>query len=1263
MKLDCSIRNPLVRDGVSQAQRFLSALSPQSVLVDERSTSDLLYFAYQYARQLQYYDTQDLPNGDWQAFFENDVSTTVAIISKKDLQEYLDIRVALQNQFTSHEPKDKEWMRAFALLFDLIYTMAHEVNGWYVNSVKGLKLHTELHRIITSQLRDSFYHTLIYSYYAKKHKFITDDVSYNPVVNLEDLRSVVDVEKHPFESIWFSGLTESSNRWSDYIHEIENCVNNVTNEQCNLEDDKDTLLRKVSDVYDLFYNSLRQIINQTPHFFEETIQNWPSHEPHMALFLAFLQLYKVAQKQLNGITKKHLDFYYKDILRLKLKPAVPDRVHVLFELAKQFDTHKIEAGTKLKAGHDQNGKEILYQLDREIVVNKTKVSQLKTVFLERKKSNQNNNGTAKEVQRIFAAPQANSKNGQGEEFTEDEPKWNTLGENQRTSSGNQYRNVANWSMGYATIGFAISSPILLLGEKTRVIDIQLHLDEAQTIQTNDVKSALKAQLTGEEGWIDVTPNEVTQNNDYLNINLELDAGKSPIIPLDPEIHEENFDTAHPVLKIVFVNDIETEYGYQILKNTLISKIVIQVQVDEVENIIIQNDSGVLSVNKPYFPFGNLPTVGSKFYVGSKEIFQKQIKSLTLHFHWKNVPSSDLGAYYENLKPDDESNENGNFYSNDSFLCKSNVLVNREWDELNGNIQILIDGKWEETPGQSNEIPLFNREDAKSTNVVRFQSAENNQEANETIIPGAEIEQDSMEYNVDSRNGFLRLELSQPSIAFGHDRYRKVYTTRIIQFAHNPNSANGNSDTDPAGQIPNEPYTPEIESLTLDYAAESVLDFSQSSNAIASKFYHLYPFGYKELQGDESGAIPLVPQFQIERSGQMFDNEGELYIGLAGLQPRQNLSLLFQMAEGSADPDLPKQPVDWSYLKENEWQSFDAKEIVYDSTDGLTTSGIIQFDVPKDATANNTVLPSGYHWLRASVTENAGAICDTIDIAAQAAQATFIDQNNDLSQLDRTVPAGTISKLHVKQAAIKSVNQKYASLGGKPQEGSASFYQRVSERLRHKNRGITIWDYERIVLEQFSTVYKAKCINHSTYLYKDDGIQINRSEFAPGFVTLIVIPDLNNKNAVNPLEPRVSIKILNEIKLFLTQLISPFASETLQVINPLYEQAKVEFGVKFHQGYDRGYYEGQLNQDIQKYLSPWAFSEGQDISFGGKIHRSSILNFVEERPYVDYVVEFQMHHFIQNSVHKMNVEEIIPTTARSIVVSSENHTIKEAKSCS
>jgi len=189
-----------------------------------------------------------------------------------------------------------------------------------------------------------------------------------------------------------------------------------------------------------------------------------------------------------------------------------------------------------------------------------------------------------------------------------------------------------------------------------------------------------------------------------------------------------------------------------------------------------------------------------------------------------------------------------------------------------------------------------------------------------------------------------------------------------------------------------------------------------------------------------------------------------------------------------------------------------------------------------------------------------------------------------------------------------------------------------------------------VLEQFPDLHKVKCLNHTSIL--------QNKEIAPGFVTLAVIPDLRNKNAANKLEPRVSVGVLDEIKVFLKRktnlfVASPFDEKLdyLQLVNPLYEQIKVKTCVRFYTGLDVAYYKYVLNDDLKKFLAPWAFDTNKEINFGSTYHKSAILNFIEERKYVDVVLGFSVQHYKDGVMQPdYDPDWIIPTTSRSILTS-------------
>ena len=139
----------------------------------------------------------------------------------------------------------------------------------------------------------------------------------------------------------------------------------------------------------------------------------------------------------------------------------------------------------------------------------------------------------------------------------------------------------------------------------------------------------------------------------------------------------------------------------------------------------------------------------------------------------------------------------------------------------------------------------------------------------------------------------------------------------------------------------------------------------------------------------------------------------------------------------------------------------------------------------------------------------------------------------------------------------------------------------------------MWDYERLILQNFPEVFKVKAINHTKFI----GTLKDYSEIKPGHVTLIIVSNVKNKNAVDPLRPKTSLTKLTDIENFIKKICPPCIS--IFVKNPLYESVRVAFKVKFRQGVDSGFFLKKLNEELRFFLSPWASDCSRDIVFWWK----------------------------------------------------------------
>ena len=436
------------------------------------------------------------------------------------------------------------------------------------------------------------------------------------------------------------------------------------------------------------------------------------------------------------------------------------------------------------------------------------------------------------------------------------------------------------------------------------------------------------------------------------------------------------------------------------------------------------------------------------------------------------------------------------------------------------------------------------------------------------------------------------------------------------------------DNEAVSGIPEEPYTPVIRSLSLDY--EAIADKKDID------IIHLYPFDNTSKHEDILNKPTLFPYF---------DDEGTLYIGIENITAGGQLSILFQLAETTADSETDRAKVEWAYLSSNAWKPMrEGFEVISDESDGLTVSGIVTLAVPDDiSNHNNTIMPDGLFWIKVSANQNVQAIAEVIGIHTQAARSSArLNSLNDTSRLGEELPAKKISKLAKGDFSIKEVAQPYPSFGGRIAEESGHFYTRISEHLKHKGRGIGIHDYEKLTLEHFPEIYKAKCISHtmglSAHRYERD------LEIAPGYIVVAVIPDLTKLKSGGQLEPKVPISLLERIAAELRKRVSPFSR--FKVMNPRYEYIDVNIEVRLYRGKAVNFYQQQLIDDLMDFFAPWHLGDSEKLSFGQNVHFSDVVGFVEQLDYVDFITDLVLTSDEDKCIQTGTV--IKPLTARSIL---------------
>lgn len=899
-----------------------------------------------------------------------------------------------------------------------------------------------------------------------------------------------------------------------------------------------------------FYNDENSPAGNWKTFFDETT---PADRPHKALFIAFLRLLEALNEHANGLTKRHLDYYYKEVLQFVHREAQPDKVHLVFTCANTLKERFIEKNATLSAGETADGKPIVFRLVDELVVNRATITQLYSVFQH---SDTFGNRLFSKDNTLFLTATDEEKPFGFRAFGEHQLRYKkTAG----TFETPEMRDPETQTMQPASIGCAFSSPLLCLAEGQRVITIRLEIQRS----TNHLFTSKDFQfsITTANGWFTFSDEMIDvsgQQQSEIKLKLTLKNTDPGAVNYSPEMHAGSYATSYPVLRVLLNHDTP-QFAYSKWKNVQVKKGFVAVSAANVRSLIVQNDVAVLDASKPFRPFGPMPTINSHLYIGHPHIFSNRLKTAAIGINWKDLPTGQLGNHYAGYQAHPV---------NADFKARIAVLQDKEWLE------------------ESLPVSLFEA-NAKNKRIIPFDFSHIQRKPNSAPVS---------EWNYDTAHGFLRLTLSNPDTstfqAFGHSVYNKEL---MLANAQNP------------AVIIEQPYTPVIESLTLNYETEEV----QFSMEDVDRFFHVEPFGQMEL--------PVLPGLKLTALFPEFEHEGELYIGLKEVNAPQSVSFLFQFAEGTGDADQStiNSGIRWFYLSGNEWKPIDKLRISKDTTRNLLHTGILRFDLPNDINSVHTLMPDGLYWLKAVISEKTAGIDAVRMIHTQAVETIEVDPAGS--------PAGiapmTITKLENGGKGIAEIKQPEASFGGKKADTETVFYARITERLRHKDRGVMIWDYERLVLDAFPDLYKVKCLNHTDY----------QTEVVAGNVMVAVVPNLRNKGIHSPFQPKLSLHRRMDIYDFLRERISPFIY--LRVENPVYEPLQLSFNVGFHAGYDEGFYGKKLHTELQQFLSPWAFAtepdERNDLVFGGELHKSVVLKFIEDRDYVDFVNDFNLLHVYQD----------------------------------
>lgn len=1135
-------------DGTGRDDRLKGLPAPSDLAVDGMDLTRRLALAAAFSGQVAFIGDTNLPAGSWKGLFTSDATMLLSLISCSPLED----AEKKMRRYRGHHRGEAAWDMG-----RVIYRVARLLNDWYqaLSACDGREpseLGRTLSELIRSSLRDALAALCLAGEALEQE--------------LADKRPFV--SPSTFHTVW--ALTER---------------------MAALAAAEETGRGVHADLFSPFYNAALHIREKARQLVPRTLSDG-DHDPSAGLFIAFLTLYQRAADRINEMPGRHRDLYYDGILGFSKKAGRSDSLYLALFPDGSRPVVPVPSDTLFFGGKESLGHDVGCRTARPLSVHQGRVARVETLFFERHPliTPECDLGLVSSVHHAARALEDPAE----EDASGDGSGWSLFGAHHCEGEDGKE----------ATLGFAVASPLLLLAEGRRHIEMTVHthaLDGetsdlfARTLKTLEksrkegVTGALRLlfgnafhlYISAEGGWFSVSDCTLSVSlsgpGPVLTFQMELEPRDPAVVPCTAEQHGDMSlgEPGVPVLRAV-LNPKAHVNPYTLLSRLKLTRIGLGVKVTGARNLSLANNLGMLDVNTPFAPFGPLPRCGSFLVLGHRESAGKEMTKLAVEFAWSDLPtlSGGFAEYYRTY---------GRPVDNGSFKVTLAVLKQGQWVEESGHPGYRL---FDEDPGPGEKPAATGRLVCTS----------------EKLLDAVPDEEGAFVFGPGVRNGFFRFQLSAPEMGFGHGIYPQLLTRGLMQESRTKGKL--------AVDLPNAPYTPMVSGVSLSYDAVETLDLSCGQGS--GRFYHLYPSGYDRLDDREEGEeIPLIPHA---------DGDGQLFIGISGQRLSGMVNLLFCLeGDGLHSFHLPLPETRWAYLEADRWQALPERSVLLDSTRGFLTSGLVVLDLPPEGIPKeHTVMPTGLFWLRAVPTVPSGDPATLQRVMGSLSRCRTVVLNGVPARLehdtaaDATVPCGSPFRPAAPLAGVGTVRQFMDSFGGKGEETAEERMARIGERLRHKGRAVTPWDVERILLEREPGIRKIKCF---------PGMSLERRHH-PGRVLVAVLPDRQGRDSGPPL---FTILELGRMAASLRGLLPAHAE--VDVINPVYERIQVRCTLVLKEG--QGDALKRVHRSVSDFLSPWVPEVGYPARFGWCVREVEVEAHIAAHPDVVSVTDFSMLHLTRS----------------------------------
>ncbi len=249
-----------------------------------------------------------------------------------------------------------------------------------------------------------------------------------------------------------------------------------------------------------------------------------------------------------------------------------------------------------------------------------------------------------------------------------------------------------------------------------------------------------------------------------------------------------------------------------------------------------------------------------------------------------------------------------------------------------------------------------------------------------------------------------------------------------------------------------------------------------------------------------------------------------------------------------------------------------------------------------------------------------------------------------------VAANRIVQLKTTVPYVDGVTNLEAAGGGAPQESLEQVKERGPKVLRHRDRAVTVQDFEDLAYEASPDVARAKAIPPVFDPLKDDHWLTGQSEeklkehtkpeIKAGQVRLLIVPRSSAR------QPVPSLALLDRVEAYIRARCA--ATVDLQVIGPQWQGVSVEATVVPVSLDGADAVRASVGRRLAEFLHPLTGGkEGQGWSLGRLPHKSDLYAVIEAVQGVDYVQSLDVEPNPNLEKNQLSPEQLIYSGAHTI----------------